>query len=211
VRDITHKILNSALADKRLLIFDFDGTLANTSSLHAQAFAETLAQFGIIVDYSKLAGRKTVDALLLCFADAELTTPDTQTLNDLVVEKQRRVRVLINETLTPLPGVDEFLVWAKKRYSIALVTSGSRGTVQLALKKLGWMGWFEPILFAEDVAQAKPNPEGFLRVLEMTGIAAGEALVFEDSEVGFKAAKAAGINFIDAQTFDWSFTYLPLP
>lgn len=206
MHDISQKIMNSALADKRLLIFDFDGTLADTSSLHAQAFSETLAPFGIIVDYSKLAGRKTVDALLLCFADAELTTLDTQTLTNLVLEKQRRVRTLINETLEPLPGVDEFLLWAKKKYSIALVTSGSRGTVELALKKLGWMGWFEPILFAEDVAHAKPNPEGFLRVLEITGIAVEYALVFEDSEVGFKAAKAAGINFIDAQTFDWALT-----
>ena len=206
MHDVSQKIMNSALADKRLLIFDFDGTLADTSSLHAQAFSETLAPFGIIVDYSKLAGRKTVDALLLCFADAELTTLDTQTLTNLVLEKQRRVRTLINETLEPLPGVDEFLLWAKKKYSIALVTSGSRGTVELALKKLGWMGWFEPILFAEDVAHAKPNPEGFLRVLEITGIAVEDALVFEDSEVGFKAAKAAGINFIDAQTFDWALT-----
>jgi HAD superfamily hydrolase (TIGR01509 family) len=201
------KILNSVLADKRLLIFDFDGTLADTSSLHAQAFSDTLVPFGIIVDYSKLAGRKTTDALLLCFADQELTTPDTQTLTDLVLEKQRRVRTLINETLKPFPGVDEFLLWAKERYLIALVTSGSRGTVELALKKLGWMGWFDLILFAEDVAHAKPNPEGFLRVLEMTGVALEEALVFEDSEVGFKAAKAAGINFIDAQTFDWALSY----
>jgi HAD superfamily hydrolase (TIGR01509 family) len=203
---LNKKIMNSALAGKRLLIFDFDGTLADTSSLHAQAFSETLAPFGIIVDYSKLAGRKSVDAFLFCFADLELTTPDTQALTNLVLEKQRRVRTLINEALEPLPGVDEFLLWAKKKYSIALVTSGSRGTVELALKKLGWMGWFDPILFAEDVAQAKPNPEGFLRVLKITGIAVEDALVFEDSEVGFKAAKAAGINFIDAQTFDWALT-----
>jgi HAD superfamily hydrolase (TIGR01509 family) len=208
--NLNKKIFNNVLADKRLLIFDFDGTLADTSSLHAHAFAETLAPFGIIVNYSKLAGLKTADALLLCFADAKLATPETQTLTDLVEEKQRRVRTLINETLKPLPGVDEFLIWAKKQYSIALVTSGSRGTVELALNKLGWTGWFDPILFAEDVVHAKPNPEGFLRVLDMTGVAVEEALVFEDSEVGFKAAQAAGINFIDAQTLDWTLTYSAL-
>lgn len=205
---ISNTKINNLLADKRLLIFDFDGTLADTSSLHAQAFSETLAPLGIIVDYSKLAGRKSVDALLQCFADAELTIPDKQTLTNLVLEKQGRVRTLINEKLEPLPGAHEFLLWAKKNYLIALVTSGSRDTVELALKKLGWMGWFDPILFAEDVANSKPNPEGFLRVLEITGTAVKDALVFEDSEVGFKAANASGIDFIDAQTFDWALTDL---
>ena len=203
--------LGDALQGKRLLIFDFDGTVADTAPLHAAAFSQVLAPLGIEVDYSCIAGLKTVEALLLCFADAELSTPDTQTLTDLVLEKQRRVRALINEMLTPLPGVDEFLLWAKTRYTIALVTSGSRGTVELAINKLGWMGWFDQMLFAEDVVHAKPNPEGFLRVLEMTGIAAEEALVFEDSEVGFKAAKAAGINFIDAQKFDWALTDSAFP
>ena len=194
--------LKNKLAGKRLLIFDFDGTLADTTPLHEQAFTETLSPLGIPVDYQRLAGRKTADAMLLCFADAGLSTPDAETLEELVAEKQRQVRALIPELLEPLPGVDEFLKWAKHRFEMALVTSGSRGTVELALKKLGYTGWFEPMLFAEDVRQAKPSPEGFLRVLEITKVAAEDALVFEDSTAGFAASKAALIDCIDARTMD---------
>jgi len=191
-----YNILLNALRGKRLLIFDFDGTLADTTPLHTQAFTETLSPLGIPVDYPKLAGRKTADAMVLCFSNAGMATPDAETLNWLVAEKQRRARELIAELLEPLPGVDEFLQWAKSRFEMALVTSGSRGTVELALKKLGYTDWFRPVLFAEDVQHAKPNPEGFLRVLEMTKVAAEDALVFEDSEAGFEAAENAGIEFI---------------
>lgn len=191
--------LAEALSGKRLLIFDFDGTLADTTPLHEQAFANTLAPLGLKADYPRLAGRRTADALLLCFSDARMPAPDDITLAALVAEKQRRVRALIAAALAPLPGVDEFLRWAQPRYRMALVTSGSRGTVELALQKLGWMGWFDPVLFAEDVAHAKPNPEGFLRVLDMTGFSAEEALVFEDSEAGFNAAAMASLACFDAR------------
>lgn len=204
---VTKALSKSGLSNvfnKKLLIFDFDGTLADTSPVHAQAFIETLAPFGIVVDYSKLAGRKTADALLLSFSEAGLANPDPEALAALVYEKQRRVRALISLSLAPFPGVTEFLTWAKARFRTALVTSGSHGTVNLALEKLGWMGWFNPVLFAEDVAYAKPNPEGFLRVLEMTGVSANDALIFEDSEAGFQAASIANIDWLDARQLDWS-------
>ncbi|MFM8341103.1 MAG: HAD family hydrolase [Methylomonas sp.] len=188
------------LLNKKLLIFDFDGTLADTSALHAQAFAETLAPFGIEINYSLLAGRKTLDAFIVCFDCAGLPTPDNELLAKLTINKQLRVRELIANSVEPLPGVDKFLAWAKQHYRMAMVTSGSRGTVELALEKLGYTGWFDPILFAEDVIHAKPHPEGFLRVLEITNISANDALIFEDSEAGFKAANLAGLHYLDART-----------
>jgi sugar-phosphatase len=205
------KALQQTIAGKRLLIFDFDGTLADTTPMHAQAFAETLAPLGISVDYTRLAGRKTVDALLLCFSDTGLPKPDDKLLAKLVAEKQQRARFLIATALNPLPGVDEFLRWAKSRYKMALVTSGSRGTVELALEKLRYKDWFDLILFAEDVHLAKPNPEGFLRVLQMTGISAEEALVFEDAYAGFEAAEDAYIDCIDVRQFDWSIPEIVRP
>jgi HAD superfamily hydrolase (TIGR01509 family) len=197
------------LACKRLLIFDFDGTIADTIPLHAQAFTETLAPLGIEVDYSSIAGRKTRDALLLCFATAGRAAPNAASLEALTAEKQRRARALIGAELKPLPGVDDFLRWAKPRYLMALVTSGSQKTVELALQKLGYQGLFDLILFAEDVMHAKPHPEGFLRVLETTGVAAEEALVFEDSQAGFTAAVTADIEFLDARQFDWASLVAP--
>ena len=190
------------LQSKRLLIFDFDGTVADTTPLHAAAFFEVLAPLGITVDYSCIAGLKTQDAMRKCL-DGAGRTLDEAALGALVKAKQQSVRQMIGHSLQPLPGVDAFLRWARPRYKLAMVTSGSRGTVGLALEKLGYTGWFYPLICADDVEKAKPAPEGFLMALQLAGVLAGDALVFEDSEAGFEAAAQAGLGYVDVRRTAW--------
>ena len=190
------------LESKRLLIFDFDGTVADTTPLHAAAFSEVLAPLGIAVDYSCIAGLKTLDAMRQCLNEVGRTLDDAA-LAALVTAKQQCVRQMIGQALQPLPGVDAFLRWARPRYKLAMVTSGSRGTVSLALEKLGYGGWFDPLICADDVERAKPAPEGFLMALRLTGVLASDALVFEDSEAGFQAAAQAGLAYVDVGRTAW--------
>lgn len=186
------------LEGKRLLIFDFDGTLADTSPLHEAAFNAVLAPWELRVDYPAIAGLRTRDALAARFAAAGVNVPESH-LRDLTLSKQTRVRTLIQKELRPLPGADEFLRWARPRYRLALYSSGSRGTVTLAMEKLGYTGWFDPMLCGEDVDRAKPDPEGFLMVLEITCVHAENALVFEDSGAGIEAAQRAGLATLDVR------------
>jgi HAD superfamily hydrolase (TIGR01509 family) len=195
--------LHQLLQGKRLLIFDFDGTVADTSPLHAAAFAQVLAPLGIAVDYPALAGLKTLDAMRICLTGAGRSFLDGE-LNEMVNAKQLLVRQMIAKNLAPLPGVDEFLRWARPRYRLSMATSGSRGTVQLALEKLGYLGWFDPLICADDVCHAKPHPEGFLSVLQITGIQASDALVFEDSAAGLAAAATARLDYCDVRTGSWT-------
>lgn len=194
--------LAERLRAARLLIFDFDGTVADTSPFHAAAFATVLAPYGIAVDYPRIAGRRTLDALRACISEAGRDPADLP-LDALVAQKQQLVREQIARGLAPLPGVDPFLRWARARYPLALATSGSRGTVGLALETLGYAGWFDPFVCADDITHAKPHPELFLTVLARTGCAAADALVFEDSASGFAAADAAGIGWVDARANLW--------
>lgn len=186
------------LAGKELLIFDFDGTVADTTPLHAEAFRHVLAPFGIDVDYARIAGMSTRAALRRLAMDAGLDWGEAM-IDTLAREKQAAVRHEIVKGLQPLPGVDAFLREVRRRYRLAMVTSGSRDTVLLSIRQLGYEGWFQPLVTADDVACGKPDPEGFLRVLEATGVAADAAIVFEDSEAGFQAAEHARIPCIDAQ------------
>lgn len=190
------------LQSKRLLIFDFDGTVADTTPLHAAAFSRVLAPLGVTVDYSRIAGLKTLDAMRQCLDEVGRTL-DGAALAKLVTAKQQCVRQMIGQELQPLPGVDAFLRWARPRYKLAMVTSGSRGTVSLALVKLGYTGWFDPLICADDVEKAKPAPEGFLMALQLAGVSAGDALVYEDSEVGFQAAVQAGLCYVDVRRVAW--------
>lgn len=194
--------LTEVLQGKRLLIFDFDGTVADTTPLHASAFAQILAPLGVAVDYSDIAGLKTLDALRKCLKSAKRLLDDAA-LDALVVAKQRRARQMIAESLQPLNGVDAFLRWASARYRLAMVTSGSRVTVSLALYKLGYTGWFDPFLCGDDVAFGKPDPEGFLRALEISGLSKEDGLVFEDSDAGLEAARSAALDAIDVRITSW--------
>ncbi len=201
--------LEDALKGKRLLIFDFDGTVADTSPLHEAAFSEVLSPFGIHVDYSSIAGLKTLDAIRQCFQNAGCVLDDSLAAS-LVKTKQNSVRQMFRHKLQPLPGVDAFLLWARQRYRLAMVTSGSRGTVNLALEQLGYLGWFDPLICADDVLQAKPDPEGFLSVLRITNVPLNEALIFEDSLVGVTAAKNAGIDCFEVSTPRIFLSHVPL-
>jgi sugar-phosphatase len=194
--------LRNLLSDKPLLIFDFDGTIADTSPLHAAAFGQVLGPLSIAVHYPSIAGIKTADAIRLC-ARASGQALGEEVLMALVVAKQKLVRQMIAQQLRPLPGVDQFLRWARQHHQLSMATSGSRGTVELALKKLGYLQLFDPLVCADDVKHTKPSPDIFLNILSLTGYLPDQAVVFEDSDAGIAAAKNAGILCIDVRGFNW--------
>ena len=191
------------LAGKAALIFDFDGTIAETNPLHARAFEETLAPLGVTADYPSIAGLRTQEAILHCLRTEGRSKADFD-LPALVAEKQRRARKLIAEQLDPIPAVEAFLVRARSRFGMALVTSGSCSTVSIAQHMLGYDGWFDPIVCAEDVPHAKPAPDGFIKALAAMRVRPEQALVFEDTAFGFEAARAAGLAVVDASSLNWS-------
>jgi HAD superfamily hydrolase (TIGR01509 family) len=187
--------LAGLLARKRLLVFDFDGTLVDSSPLHARAFAEVFAPHGIEVDYPRIAGMTTEAAVDRLAADSGLAlAPDER--ERLVSAKRERGRELIARELEAIDGAPEFVRAAASRFQLALCTSGSRRSVEAALTRVELAGCFDPLLTAEDVIRGKPDPEIFHAALGRTGAAAGEALIFEDADSGVEAAKAAGIDVV---------------
>ena len=192
-----------ALEDKQLLIFDFDGTVANTTPMHASAFKKVLSPLGIDVQYPCIAGLKTADALIHCASAHGLELTEDQ-IKELQIAKQTLVRELITIELEPIKDADWFLDWATQKFHLAMATSGSRGTVSLSLDKLGFTHLFNPLVCADDIEKAKPHPDSFLRVLSLTGYQPNQALVFEDSEAGLAAAHAAGISCISINQGSWS-------
>lgn len=190
------------LQGRPLLIFDFDGTIADSSPLHEQAFREVLEPLGLSVDYAQLAGRATLDAVRHCFALNRRETGDLAQLAELARRKQERGRELIATKLTAFPAAAALLDWVRPRHQLALVTSGSRATIDLALARLGLADWFDPLLTADDLDRAKPDPQGFLAAVHMAGATPDQALVFEDSDAGFEAARRAGIEVVDAAALE---------
>ena len=182
------------LAGRRLFIFDLDGTLADTSPVHAAAFAVALAPRGIGVDYAAVAGLTTHAAMETLLAQAgQRATPAE--LTALVAAKRAAARTDM-AGVREITGASAFVKLAAAHHRLALCTSAARITAQATLAKLGLSGCFDPCITGDDVVNGKPSPEGFLKVLARAGIHASDALVFEDSEAGIASAVAAGIDTI---------------
>jgi HAD superfamily hydrolase (TIGR01509 family) len=192
--------LKEMLKEKKLLIFDFDGTIADTSPFHELAFIETLKPLKVKVDYQLIAGQKTIDAMKLCCKKLKLD--DSQYIK-LTKTKQKKFREKIGKAIKPLPGVHEFIEWAQSSYDLAIASSGSRSNIIFCLEKLGYLNFFQYILCADDVKNGKPNPEIFLKVLKKFHYQPEDALIFEDSQAGFEASVNAGIEYFDANSNLW--------
>lgn len=183
----------------RALIFDMDGTLADTDPVHVRAFADFLAPFGIAVDdevyRTRISGR-TNDGI---FADLLPDRPPEERRR-LAEEKEALFRRMSGD-LAPLAGLLELLDRAQARgLGLALVTNGPRANVEHTLAVLGIGTRFAVTVAGEDVARGKPDPLPYLTALERLGIAPAEAVAFEDSPAGLEAAKAAGLFTVGVLT-----------
>ena len=190
------RALQELIATRRVLIFDFDGTIADSSPLHARAFAAALRGYDVSFDYARIAGMRSADAVRTVLEESGYRVSAGEVM-DLSAAKQRAVRASIADELEAAPGVREFLAWARDHHRLAICSSGSRETLTISLAKLGMADWFTPIVAAEDVERAKPSPDGYLLTLARSSCAPSEALAFEDSTAGLTAARLAGITVVD--------------
>lgn len=176
----------------KALIFDMDGTLVHSDPTHLEAFAEILEPEGVVIDEelyrSSIIGR-TNDAIF-----ASLLPHRTVTEHEDFADRKEaafRRRAL---DLKPLEGLTDLLDWAEARsIRIALVTNAPVLNATHMLDVLGITDRFAVKVTIEQVARGKPDPLPYLTALERLGIGAEEAIAFEDSPSGMKAAKGAGL------------------
>ena len=187
------------IAKKKLLIFDYDGTIADTSILHKRAFHKTLEPLKLKFDYNEIAGLKTIDAIYYCMNENGKKL-SSEEIKLLVKNKQSIFSEIIKKEIQPISGVKEFLYWAYSKYNLFIASSGSKKNVYKGLKLLGLFELFNKIICADDVNLAKPHPEIFYKAIKTANISKKEALIFEDSDNGINASRKAGIDYIDIRT-----------
>lgn len=183
----------------KALIFDMDGTLADSDPVHLRAFADYLAPLGVEVDEevyrTKISGRTNAQIFAGLLPDRSAAEHGR-----FADEKEALFREL-SADLQPLSGLLPLLDWAEAQgLKLALVTNGPRLNVEHTLKALGIAHRFPITVAGEDVARGKPDPLPYRTALDRLGIGPDEAMAFEDSPSGLKAAKAAGIVTVGVLT-----------
>lgn len=183
----------------KALIFDLDGTLADTMPIHYIAWKNAAARYGIDFTtelFSQLAGiplYPTVEKLNELFGK----NIDPKEMGDM-----KEMEFENNMHLTPEIKVVADLV--RKWHGKLPVAVGTGGSRRLSLKTLGIIGltdYFGILVTSEDVAHFKPHPETFVKCAELMGVAPADCEVFEDGILGIQAARTAGMMVVDVTQY----------
>lgn len=179
----------------KALLFDLDGTLANSDAVHFPTWIEVLRPYGIEVDREfyeeRLGGRVNTDVVDDLLPD--LSTEERHTLVEAEEQGSRRR----TREIGPIPGLFDLLEEGRRRnLKIALVTNSVEEDADQILTPLGLEDAFDPVVYPSEVSDAKPSPAPYNEALKRMEIEPGEALAFEDSLTGVKAAVEAGIHTV---------------
>ena len=191
------------------LIFDVDGTLANTErDGHRVAFNQAFKEFGLDWHWSvdlygellAVAGGKERIQYYLDRDKPKLPTVDSLTdfISNLHQLKNQYYQALLKKGAIPLrPGVKRLILEAKDRgIRLAIATTSALPNAMVLLENALDPNWFEVIAAGDIVKQKKPAPDIYYYVLEQMNLTGANCLVFEDSRHGLQAATTAGLKTI---------------
>lgn len=174
------------------LLFDLDGTLADTDGLHFEAFRQAIAARGRGIDHAtyKLHVMGQPNATIAAWLFPEADEAARRGFSDA---KEALFRGLARR-MAPLPGLIAVLDWADRIGARrAVVTNAPRVNAEFMLDALDLTTRFEALVIGEELARSKPDPLPYATALERLGRPAGRAVAFEDSRSGIAAARAAGL------------------
>lgn len=183
----------------KAIIFDLDGTIADTMPLHYQASQEICNRYGFDfpLDYFySQAGRPTVDV----FIDLMKIMKNGLDGKQLAEDKEARFIELL-PTVKPIAPVLEVAEFYHKKIPLAIGSGGQSTAVHSTLQALKIDYLFSSIVTADDVKNHKPHPDTFLKCAESMGIKPENCVVFEDGPPGIIAAKKSCMGVIDVREF----------
>ncbi len=191
----------------RALLFDFNGVLVDDEPLHLEMFQRVLAEEGVSLSredyYAHYLGLDDRGCFAAVLAAAGEPAPLPRLMR-LIARKASYYQERIREQGYPFfPGALDLVRGAAEAGRMLGVVSGAlREEVEGALRQAGVYGLFKVLVTAEDVAEGKPDPEGYRRALEALNtlpplperlVHPHEVLAIEDSPAGLEAAAGAGL------------------
>jgi beta-phosphoglucomutase len=182
----------------RAVIFDFNGTLSDDEPILYGIYARLFAEHGRPLTeadyYTHLAGLSDPEIVHRWLGRRD----DAETV---VHERVNRYREAVADGSTIHPEVRRALTRAAASVPVAIVSGAAAAEILPVVAAAGLSGVFEAIVTSDDIEHGKPHPEGYLVALghlrrRTDGLNPGEVTVFEDTEAGVLAAKAAGMHCI---------------
>jgi beta-phosphoglucomutase family hydrolase len=179
----------------RGLVFDCDGTIADTMPLHyrawVQALSEHRADFPEAMFY-EMAGIPTVRIIEILNERHGYNIPVQQ-----AADHKESLYVSLVDQVEPIEPVVQLVKAYAGRLPMAVATGATRAICSKTLNSLHLLEHFRAIVTADDVANGKPAPDIFIEAARRLDVSPTECYAFEDADLGLQAARAAGMVAID--------------
>lgn len=183
----------------RGLIFDLDGTLADSMPIHFYAWRLTAVENGFEYtekQFLESAGMPTYKIVQVMNSELGL---------NLDPEKfSRRKEELFLEHIHDVKLIEPVAEIVREyfgRIPMSIGTGGKKYIAKMTLELLGFAGYFDAVVASEDVVNHKPHPDTFIKCAELMNVEPELCQVFEDGEMGLAAGRKAGMIVTDVRPF----------
>ena len=188
---------NHRSPDPRGIIFDCDGTLADTMPLHWRAWQVISRRHGFSLHeerFYSLGGVPSRDILRV------LSTEQGIPLDPLAVAREKEAEYL--PLIAQVEPINTVVGVAREHYGkipLAVASGGTRRIIEQVLDHLGIRSLFQAVVTSEDVVNQKPAPDIFLEAARRIGVPPQFCRGYEDTVLGMQAIRAAGMEAVDVR------------
>lgn len=181
----------------KALIFDCDGTLADTMPLHWRAWQVISARHRIHLPedrFYSLGGVPSRDILKMLSSEQGLG------LDHLAVAREKEAEYL--PLIAQVEPINSVVAVARENHGklpLAVASGGTHRSIETVLDHLGIRHLFQTVVTSEDVTRQKPAPDIFLEAARRLGVAPQFCRAYEDTDLGLQAIRAAGMEAVDVR------------
>lgn len=186
-------------SDVQALIFDCDGTLADTFAAHYRTFKSALVPYGVeftTAFYAARLGLSRRQMLAALQVETGIAFDDED-----VALRTPPIFLTHLDAITAVPFSENLVQLHHGKLKLAVASAGQRNVVTASLNAIGLLEMFNTVVTIEDTGIGKPAPDLFLKAAENLGVAPAFCHVFEDSNEGVEAAHRAGMACTDIRPY----------
>lgn len=179
------------------LIFDCDGTLVDTMPAHFMAWTTVLERHGLKLTEQRFydfAGMPTKKIIEILSEEKGMVVSAEQ-----IAQEKEQMYMDFIPRISKIRRVVDIAERERGRRKLAVASGGWVRVVRHSLRAVQLEQLFAVIVGADDVKLGKPSPDVFLEAAKRMGLAPTQCIVYEDGELGFQAAKAAGMECVDVR------------
>lgn len=179
------------------IVFDCDGTLADTMPLHWKAWQAVTLKHGLVFPedrFYSLGGVPSRDILQM------LCREQGKELDCIAVSKEKEEEYL--PFLPEVKPIDIVVAVAEANHGklpMAVASGGMKHIIEQVLEHLKIRHYFDAIVTSEDVKNQKPAPDIFLEAARRIGVPAANCRAYEDTDLGMQAIRSAGMEAVDVR------------